>query len=455
MGIPHVLAIPYPAQGHVLPLMELALRLVKNGIKVTFVNTEFDHKRVIESLSGEENVPDMMHLVSVPDGLESWEDRNDLGKLTKTIFRVMPAKLEALMEKMNESETDKITCLITDESMGWALEIAKNMGVRAVAFWPAAAALLALQLNIPKLIDDGIIDSSGTIMKKQMVQLSSTMLAVDSEHFLWASVGDATTQGIVFDAILKNNRTLKMADWIIGNSSNELETSVFTLFPEMLPIGPLLASNRLGKSVGSYWPEDSDCLAWLDKQPVQSVIYVAFGSFTVFDQTQFQELALGLERTNMPFLWVVRRNLTAETDNAYPKGSKERIQGRGRLSSWAPQQQVLSHPSVACFLSHCGWNSTIEGVSNGVPFLCWPYFADQFTNRSYICDDWKVGLGLEKDGNGIIAQGEVKNKIEQLVTVKGYKERALDLKAKVMSSLREDGCSGKNFNNFVKWIKDD
>nr|XP_027098278.1 UDP-glycosyltransferase 83A1-like isoform X1 [Coffea arabica] len=160
MGIPHVLAIPYPAQGHVLPLMELALCLVKSSIKVTFVNTEFDHKRVIESLSGEGNVPDMMHLVSIPDGLESWEDRNDLGKLTKTIFRVMPAKLEALMEKINESETEKITCLITDESMGWALEIAKKMGVKAVAFWPAAAAVLALELNIPKFIDDGIIDSS-------------------------------------------------------------------------------------------------------------------------------------------------------------------------------------------------------------------------------------------------------------------------------------------------------
>ena len=134
-------------------LMELALCLVKSGIKVTFVNTEFDHKPVIESLSGEGNVPDMMHLVSIPDGLESWDDRNDLGKLTKTIFHVM--------EKINESETDKITCLITDESMGWALEIAKKMGVRAVAFWPATAAVSALELNIPKLIHDGIIDSSG------------------------------------------------------------------------------------------------------------------------------------------------------------------------------------------------------------------------------------------------------------------------------------------------------
>ena len=161
MGSPHVLAIPYPAQGHVLPLMELALCLVKHGIKVTFVNTEFDHKRVIESLSGEENVPDMMHLVSVPDGLESWEDRNDAGKLMKAIFRVMPAKLEALIEKINQSESDKITCIIADEFLGLALEVAKKMGVRAVAFWPAAAAVYALKLNIPKLIDDGIIDSSG------------------------------------------------------------------------------------------------------------------------------------------------------------------------------------------------------------------------------------------------------------------------------------------------------
>ncbi|CDP20817.1 unnamed protein product [Coffea canephora] len=308
------------------------------------------------------------------------------------------------------------------------------MGVRVVSFSPVAAALYALKLNIPKLIDDGIIDSSGTIMKKQMVQLSPATLAMDSEHFAWASVGDATTRGIVFYAMAINNRTFKLADRIIGNSSNELEASVFTSFPEMLPIGPLLASNRLGKPV---------------------VIYVAFGSLTVFDHTQFQELALGLELTNMPFLWVVRCNLTAETDCAYPKGFRDRIQGRGRLASWAPQQQVLSHPSVACFLSHCGWNSTMEGMSNGVPFVCWPCFGDQFANKSYICDIWKVGLGLEKDENGIIAQGELENKIEQLVTVKGYRERALDLKAKVMNSLKEDGCSDKNFNNLVKWIKDD
>ncbi|KAL3525862.1 hypothetical protein ACH5RR_014234 [Cinchona calisaya] len=456
MENPHVLAIPYPAQGHVLPLMDLALCLVRHGIRVTFVNSEFDHKRVTESLSGEENVvPDRMQLVSIPDGLESWEDRNDLGKLTLSIFEVMPGNLEALIQKINQSDSDKVTCIVADESMGWALEIAKKMGIGAVAFWPASATQLAQKFSIPKLIDDGIISCTGSVLKNQMVKLSPNIPEMKPEHFLWACFNDLELQKIAFQTLCKTNVTVKLADWLICNTSDELEAATFTLFPQMLPIGPLLASNRLGKSVGSFWPEDSDCLAWLGKQPVQSVIYVAFGSFTIIDPTQFRELALGLELTNMPFLWVVRQDLTAETDNAYPKGFKDQIQGRGRVANWVPQQQVLSHPSVACFLSHCGWNSTIEGLSNGVPFLCWPYFADQFLNQSYICDVWKIGLGFERDANGIIPREEIKNKIEQLLTVGDYKQRAFDLKAKVMNSVKENGSSGKNFNNLVQWIKDD
>ncbi|KAK1352353.1 hypothetical protein POM88_053292 [Heracleum sosnowskyi] len=75
------------------------------------------------------------------------------------------------------------------------------------------------------------------------------------------------------------------------------------------------------------------------------------------------------------------------------------------MVSWTPQVKVLRHPSIACFLSHCGWNSTSEGVSNGVPFLCWPYFADQFLNQTYICDVWKVGLRCDKDETGIVSKG--------------------------------------------------
>ena len=184
-----------------------------------------------------------------------------------------------------------------------------------------------------------------------------------------------------------------MADLLICNSYYELEPAAFDLAPEIIPVGPLL-SNRLGNSVGHLWEEDSTCLKWLDQQPPRSVMYVAFGSFTSFDQTRFQELALGLELSNMPFLWVMRPNTVECKKEAYPPGFQDRGGTRGKIVHWAPQQKVLAHPSVACLLSHCGWNSAVEGVNSGLPFLCWPYFADQFLNESYICDEWKVGLRL-------------------------------------------------------------
>ncbi|CAK9162983.1 unnamed protein product, partial [Ilex paraguariensis] len=151
-------------QGHVLPLMEFALSLVNQGFKVTFVNTEFNHKRVMKALSEQDNVHDLIHLVSVPDGLEPWEDRNDLAKLSTAMVEVMPGKLQELIQKIKDNDDDdddEITCIIADGSMGWALEIAKNMGIKRAAFWPASAALLGLVRSIPKLIADGIINNDG------------------------------------------------------------------------------------------------------------------------------------------------------------------------------------------------------------------------------------------------------------------------------------------------------
>ncbi|CAK9186018.1 unnamed protein product [Ilex paraguariensis] len=366
----------------------------------------------------------------------------------------MPRKLQELIERINESGDDKITCVIADESIGWALEVAAKMGIRRAVFWPAAAAMLALGLGARNLINDGIINNNGTPMKNQMIQLSPSMPSVNTANLAWACIGDLTTQKIIFETVEKNNESIKVVDWVICNSNYDFESATFTLFPSILPIGPLLANKRLGKSTGYFWQEDCTCLRWLDQQPSHSVIYVAFGSFTVFDQNQFHELALGLELTNRPFLWVVRPDMTEEATDAYPKGFIERVGVRGRMVGWAPQQNVLELPSIACFLSHCGWNPTMVGVSNGVPLLCWPYYADQFLSQSYICDVWKVGLGFNQDEKGIINHEEIKSKVEQLIGDKTFKARALDLKEKAMNGVKEGGHSQKKISNFIEWMKE-
>ncbi|XP_074348803.1 UDP-glycosyltransferase 83A1-like [Apium graveolens] len=161
MGNPHILAIPYPSQGHVIPLMELSLQLVKRGFKVTFVNTEFIHRRILSALSKEDNVEELINLVSIPDGMEAWEDRSDLGKLTQDIFQVMPRELEKLVKDIKRTDDNEITCIIADENLGWALEVAERMNIKRAAFWPASAAVLALIFSIPNLIQDGVLDNDG------------------------------------------------------------------------------------------------------------------------------------------------------------------------------------------------------------------------------------------------------------------------------------------------------
>ncbi|KAE8665649.1 putative UDP-Glycosyltransferase superfamily protein [Hibiscus syriacus] len=339
----------------------------------------------------------LLQLVSVPDGLEDGEARKQIGKSTERLGQVMPGHLKKLIHKINASDEDKISCVLADLSIGFVIDVAVEMGVPTAAFWPASVFQLVVLLSNPKYIDDGLIDENGTpLVKDKMFQLSPMMPGS-------------------------------------------------TWFPNPLP-----AYDRLGNLLGNFWPEDPTCLQWLDQQSPASVIYVAFGSFTVFDEIQFQELALGLELTNRPFLWVVREDITKGKHRVYPQGFIERVGDRGRMVSWAPQGAVLEHSSIACFLSHCGWNSTIEGVSNGVPFLCWPYFGDQFLNESYICDIWKIGLKFESDERGVIGKEEIKSKVEQLVGDDDSRTRAVELKQRVTKSVGEDGSSDQMLKDFVE-----
>nr|UHB15538.1 UDP-glycosyltransferase [Paris polyphylla] len=393
---PHALVLPCPGQGHVIPFLELAHCLVDCGFEITFVNTEFNHHRILAALSDPhcEN-SDLIHFVSIPDGLAPDDDRNDLKKITNSILTVMPGFLEDLIRSTNEFREDgnKITCIIVDYFMAWALAIARKIGLRSTVFFPAAAGMFLTLARISKLTDDGIIDAAdGSVKRHEMIQLTPGMPPSCPNRLPWNCIGDSETRKTMFHSFASYNRATETADFIACNSFLEIEEPVFSYAPKLLPIGPLQTGLRTGKPVGHFRREDSSTVAWLDEQPSGSVVYAAFGSFTIFDRRQFQELALGLEHTGRRFLWVVRSDLTDGPSDPYPDGFGLRVANRGKMVGWAPQHRVLAHPSIACFVSHCGWNSTMEGVRNGLRFLCWPYFADQFFNESYICDVWRTGL---------------------------------------------------------------
>lgn len=159
---PHVIAIPCAAQSHVASLVKLAYKLAEHEIKVTFVNADFVHAKIMAALPLEFQQQNQIRFVSIPDGSESDDDRNDSIKHNQSILRVMPGHLQNLIEKINQSGDDEqITCVIADITAGWALELAMSMSIKRAAFLPAGLGNSALALHIPKLIESGVIDVNG------------------------------------------------------------------------------------------------------------------------------------------------------------------------------------------------------------------------------------------------------------------------------------------------------
>ncbi|KAJ0973905.1 hypothetical protein J5N97_015870 [Dioscorea zingiberensis] len=357
------------------------------------------------------------------------------------------------MQKHKQPEHDKPTWLIADESMAWAFNVAKKTGLRIVAFWPASATTFTSMRNIPKLIQDGIIhEHDGSAKTPGLIfQLSPGLPTMNVDHLLWNCLLDSESNKELFHCINTNIESIKNAEFVVCNSFYKAKKPVFDYLnsSKILPIGPLLSGQRLRKPAGLFWSADTTCKAWLDEQDVNSVIYVAFGSLATVDERQFQELALGLELTDRPFLWVVRPDITGKAIIDLLKGFKDRIGDMGMVVQWSPQQEVLAHSAVSCFMSHCGWNSTLEGVSNGVPFLCWPYFGDQHLNQTCICDVWKTGLKMIPDENNMITKGQIRDKVEELLGDGEMKKRALAMKEIATKGIEKGGSSFENFNTFI------
>ncbi|KAL6637882.1 hypothetical protein ACP70R_025454 [Stipagrostis hirtigluma subsp. patula] len=456
MAKAHVLVLPLPAQGHVTPLMELSHRLADHGFEVTFVNTEFLHSQVVGALhpAGGAAALGGIHLASIPDGLADGEDRKDVSNLFGAMSRHMPGHLERLIADMEAAGRPRVKWLVGDVNMGWSFEVAKRLGIRVASFWPASLACFAIIDRIPKLIEQGLINEKGWPEREETLQLAPGVPPLHTSLLPWNIAGAPEGQPAIFRAITRNNKLNDLAEVVVCNSFHEAEAGAFKLFPDILPIGPLFADPEFRKPVGHFLPEDERCVKWLDAQPDGSVVYVAFGSMAIFDRRQFEELAEGLELTGRPFLWVVRPDFTAGLSKAWLHKFQQRVAGKGMIVSWCSQQQVLAHRAVACFVSHCGWNSTMEGTRNGVPFLCWPYFCDQYLDRSYITNVWRTGLAVTPGLDGIVTKEELRSKVEQVVNDVEIKERARVFMDVAHRSVNGGGSSYENFTKFVNKLSE-
>jgi UDP:flavonoid glycosyltransferase YjiC (YdhE family) len=274
--------------------------------------------------------------------------------------------------------------------------------------------------------------------------------------------------------MLSQARRFRETKGIIINTFEELESHAINSFskgnsPPVYPVGPILNLNRDGDREEES-DKRKDIKQWLDDQPLSSVVYLCFGSMGSFGVDQVKEIACGLEQSGHRFLWSLRQpppkgKIEPPSDytnprEVLPEGFLDRTANIGKIIGWAPQTDILAHPSVRGFVSHCGWNSILESIWFGVPIAAWPLYAEQQLNAFQIIVE--LGLGVEikmdyrrefiSDGNeNVISAGEIERGVRCLMELCDEKrERLKEMSGKGKKALENGGSSFTWLGRFIQ-----
>ncbi|XP_027344484.1 linamarin synthase 1-like [Abrus precatorius] len=467
---PHAVCVPFPAQGHINPFMQLAKLLRCMGFHITFVNNDFNHSRFAKSL-GPDFVKGLQdfRFESIPDGLppSDLDATQDVPPLCDATRKNCYGPLKELVKKLNSSpEVPPVSCIIADGTMGFAGRVARDLGIPEVQLWTASACGFVGYLQYDELVKRAILPfkdenfmTDGTLDKSlNWVSGMKDIRLKDLPSFIRVTSLD----DIMFDFLGSEARNCLKSSSIIINTFQELDYEALDALraknPNVYTIGPLHLLGRhfpekeegFKSSGSSLWKSDTKCLAWLDKWEPNSVIYVNYGSITTMSEQHLKEFAWGLANSKIPFLWIMRPDVVMGESITLPQEFFDEIKDRGYITSWCVQEQVLAHPSIGLFLTHCGWNSTLEGISAGVPMICWPFFAEQQTNCRYVCTTWGIGMEIKHD----VKREEITMLVKEMVQgEKGKEMRQKCLAWKKKAKIATD-VGGSSYNNFYKLVKE-
>ncbi|KAI3850337.1 hypothetical protein MKW92_036147 [Papaver armeniacum] len=471
----HVVCIPLPFQSHISSMMKLAKILHFKGFQITFVNTEFNHQRLLnargpDSLIG---LPDF-RFETIPDGLPSPTNPNasqDILTLCMSTQKNCLAPFRNLIQRLNNtkySNVPPVSCIVSDSCMSFTLQAAKEFGIPNYLYWPVSFCAFVCLLQFTNLIQRGLVplkDESyltNGYMENTVVDWIPGIKDIRFKDFP-SFVRTTDPNDAMFNFFKGEAERNSNATALIFNTFAALEMEVLDAHMSQLPLPPIYAVGPLhsllnqfplseSQSLGSnLWKEDTECLKWLDSKEPNSVVYVNFGSITVMTPQQLVEFAWGLANSKHNFLWVIRSDLVIGESATLPPEFAEEIKERGLLASWCPQEDVLNHTSIAGFLTHCGWNSTLESLSCGVPVICWPFCGDQQTNCWYLCKHWEVGMEIDSN----VERDEVERLVRELMEGekgKNMKKRTMEWKKKAEEAISPGGSSYVTIDKIVSEI---
>ncbi|KAL3720002.1 hypothetical protein ACJRO7_004915 [Eucalyptus globulus] len=435
--------VPCPFQGHITPMLNLGSLLHSKGFSIVIAHTHFNHPHPF-------GFPNFTFL-SIPDCLpkdvlSSGDAAAIFASLNTNCEGPLRQVLSDMMAQDGATES-KISCVIYDSLMYCAEAAAQYVKLPSMALRTSSIGTQLIFSELPRLQKEGYFPAKDH-SSKDPVPGAYPLRCKDLPLF--------TSDPEPMMRLIATTLDIKTSSAILWNTVDCLEKQLSDQVQKKYHV-PFFSLGPLHKvapaSPTSILEEETECLSWLDKQANNSVIYVSLGSLASMDEREFAETAWGLAKSGQPFLWVVRPGSVrgSEWIELLPEGFKEAIGDTGHVVRWAPQKDVLAHRAVGGFWTHCGWNSTLESISEGVPMICRPCFMDQNVNARYLCHLWRVGLELEGD----LDQKEIEQAVRRLMAGEEGKEmrlRAAAFKDQIKLSIEKGGSSHAAIEELVNFI---
>ncbi|XP_072992700.1 uncharacterized protein [Typha latifolia] len=463
----HVFFLPFLAPGHMIPIVDLARLLADRGVKSTVVTTAGNLALIQPTIDlFNSSLPSHFHPIQIlllpfpfsesnlPQGQE-----NLAAFPTPGLTQEFNSAIDLLVDSFsNLLYTHRPDCIISDVLFTWSADAAHVHGV-------------------PRLVFHGTGFFSCAVSTAVLTARPHVGLACDDEPFVVPQLPHRVelTRAQLPDFfssrsahLARINESIAKSDGIVMNSFYEMERDYVEFFKEawedkMWHVGPVSLRNKdiIEKEIRGNTASISthECLSWLDAKKPKSIIYVCFGSLGRFTSAQLKEIALGLEASKYPFIWVVKYN--EHLADILPEGFESRVAREGKgliINGWAPQLLILNHKAVGGFVTHCGWNSCLEAVSSGVPMVTWPLFAEQLMNERLLVEVIRVGVpvgvrrcsNMEEDRT-MVGREELEKAVVELMgegeEAKERRKRARELAEKAKRAVEEGGSSYNEFKN--------
>uniref|UniRef100_A0ACD5VJ07 Uncharacterized protein n=1 Tax=Avena sativa TaxID=4498 RepID=A0ACD5VJ07_AVESA len=460
----HILLFPFLAPGHLIPIADMAALFASRGVRCTILTTPVNAAiirsavdRANDAFRGTDCPTIDISVVPFPDvglppGVENGNALTSPADRLK-FFQAVAELREPFDRFLADNHPDAV---VSDSFFHWSTDAAAEHGVPRLGF--LGSSMFAGSCNESTLRNnpletaaddpDALVSLPGLPHRVELRR--SQMMDPKKRPDHWAllesvNAADQKSFGEVFnsfhelepDYVEHYQTTLGRRTWLVG------------------PVA-LASKDMAGRgSTSARSPDDDSCLRWLDTKQPGSVVYVSFGTLIRFSPAELHELARGLDLSGKNFVWVLGR-AGPDSSEWMPQGFADLITPRGDrgfiIRGWAPQMLILNHRALGGFVTHCGWNSTLESVSAGVPMVTWPRFADQFQNEKLIVEVLKVGvsIGAKDYGSGIENHDVIRGEViaESIGKLMGNSEesdaiqrKAKDLGAEARSAVENGGSS--------------